>query len=143
MTERTARCSCGETVLRVEGAPDFAAICACGHCRSRTGSAFGMSAYYARERVIEIAGQPTVYTRLSENGRPVDYRFCPICGVTVWWEAAFLPDKIGIAGSLFEDGVFEPSGAYFCADLLGFVGFPPGLPIAEGATGARLREGAT
>ena len=107
-SQRRASCSCGVVTVTVTGDPAFQAVCACRECQSRTGSAFGMSAYFNEAQVLEKTGAPTTYRRMSNKGRWLDFRFCPVCGVTVWWEAEFLPGKIGVAGSLFDDGVFQP-----------------------------------
>lgn len=132
-SERRASCSCGEVTVAVIGDPVFQAICACRNCQSRTGSAFGMSAFFDDAQVIEKTGAQTIYRRTSNKDRWVDFRFCPVCGVTVWWEAEFLPGKIGVAGSLFADTAFQPQGAYFCATKADWVSFDPSIPVAQGA----------
>lgn len=128
-----ARCSCGKIAVVVRGAPAFSAICCCRDCQSRTGSAFGMSAYYEASQVLETRGQPTVYRRTSDKGRPLDFRFCQVCGTSVWWQAEFLPGKIGVAGGcLPEPRAFAPMGAYFCATKPDWVGFDAALPTGLG-----------
>lgn len=133
---RTAVCGCGDVAIDVAGEPDFEAICACSECRSRTGSAFGLSAYFPASAVSNVRGEPTVYRRRSDADRTLDFRFCGRCGTTVWWTAEFLPDKIGVAAALIEGLKFKPNGAYFCADIPGWLSFDPSIPIA-----ARARTG--
>ncbi len=121
--------------MTVSGPPAFSAICCCRDCQSRSGSAFGLSAYYAVEKVIARTGTPTTYRRISDKHRYLDFRFCPTCGTTVWWEAEFLPGKIGIAGALFGDlENFRPDGAYFCATKPDFVQIDAAVPQGLGAT---------
>ncbi len=93
-----------------------------------------MSAYFAAGQVLDRQGSPRVYRRLSDKGRWIDYRFCETCGVTVWWEAEFLPGRVGVAGALIEDFAFSPDGAYFCATKPDWVTFADGVPVAPGAT---------
>ncbi len=130
MTETTriqrAACSCGAVSVSVTGAPVFQAVCACSDCKSRTGSAFGMTAFYPRDRVT-TAGTPTVYRRKSDAGRTLDFRFCPICGTSVWWEVAVSPDMIGVAGALIEGLAFAPDLAVWCQGQPDFVALPEGL----------------
>lgn len=130
---RTARCACGHLTITTAGDPAFQAVCACRECQRRTGSAFGMSAYFDDAQIVDRQGQPTTYSRMSEKGRALDFRFCPTCGTTVWWKAAFMPGRTGIAGALFDDGAFAPSGAYFCATKPAWVLFPPEIPVAPGS----------
>jgi len=133
-TRASADCQCGAIGITLSGAPSLQAICACRNCRARTGSAFGLSAYYDRSQVEQTRGVPTVYRSLSAKGRALDFRFCPTCGTSVWWEAEFLPDKIGVAGGLLEGHDFKPDGAYFCASKPDWVHFDEAIPTGRGPT---------
>jgi len=135
--QRRATCACGDVSVSVQGDPVFQAICACRNCQVRTGSAFGVSAYYPIDQVIEYSGQPTTYRRISDKDRWLDFRFCATCGTTVWWEAEFMPGKVGIAASLFEDGRFTPDGAYFCATKPDWVSFDSEIPSGSGPSTER------
>ena len=128
---RNAACSCGALSIEVRGEPAFQAICACRECQGRTGSAFGMSIYYDEAQVIARKGAATTFRRMSNKDRWLDFRFCPVCGTTVWWDAEFVPGKVGVAGVLFEDGEFTPDGAYFCASKPEWVRFDESIPVAQ------------
>lgn len=135
MGHTTATCSCGAVSVRVDGPPAFSAICCCRDCQQRTGSAFGMSVYFDAEQVVDRSGAPTVYRRISDKGRWLDFRFCPTCGTSVWWEAEFLPGKVGVSATLFGDALpFAADGAYFCATKPDWVAFPDTIRQAAGAT---------
>lgn len=110
---RSASCTCGNVAVEVRGDPDFTAVCACRSCRARTGSAFGISAYFNEDRIVRMLGVPRIYRGISRKGRWLDYRFCSACGTTVWWTAEFRPGAIGIAAGLFGENPFTPTGAYF------------------------------
>ena len=130
VTHRAA-CSCGDLTVTVQGAPNFQAVCSCTDCQERTGSAFGMSVYYDHAQVLEKTGNPTRYRRVSNRDRALDFMFCPICGVTVWWEAEFFPQGIGIAGILLGPGFeFEPKFAVWAQSLPDFAHYTnPALPV--------------
>lgn len=127
----TAACDCGAVRVGFSGPPGFEAICACSACQGRTGSAFGISAYFDRSLMVEQVGTPTVYRRMSDKGRALDFRFCPNCGTSVWWEAEFLADKIGVAGALLKGHTFRPEGAYFCATKPDWVTFSEDIPVNQ------------
>jgi hypothetical protein len=93
-----------------------------------------LSAYFDRSQVEEMTGEPTIYCRMSDKGRAIDYRFCPVCGTSVWWEAEFLPGKIGVAGGLLKGRSFNPDGAYFCASKPDWVHFDEAIPTGRGPT---------
>ena len=133
-TTKTAACSCGKATITVRGAPAFSAICCCRDCQQRSGSAFGLSAYFADDQVVDHAGDVTTFRRVSAKHRWLDFRFCPVCGTTVWWQAEFLPGKVGVAAALLDLPGFAPDGAYFCATKPDFVTFDPSIPTGQGAT---------
>ena len=44
-------CLCGSVRYQVTGAPEVASICHCRYCQLRSGSAFGISVYFAQDQV--------------------------------------------------------------------------------------------
>jgi hypothetical protein len=107
MTDRTASCSCGQLRLTCEGEPVRISICHCLECQKRTGSVFGAQARFSRERVT-IEGHATQWTRLGDSSEPATFHFCPVCGATVYWEAAGAPGFIAVAVGAFADPGFPP-----------------------------------
>ena len=99
---RTARCCCGDCSITVEGAPALNALCHCASCKTRTGSAFGWSAYFPDEKVVAKSGGFHVYAKTGDKG--YQRFFCARCGTTLCWKSfAFLPDHTGVAGGCFVD----------------------------------------
>jgi hypothetical protein len=104
---RTASCSCGKLTLVVTGDPKFVLMCHCRECQRRTGSIFGVGAYYLRAQV-QPAGTFNIYVRDAQEGRKARSRFCPTCGSTVFWEIDRQPDYIGVAVGAMADPQFRP-----------------------------------
>ena len=82
MTPRVARCSCGKLRVECHGEPDMVAVCHCRSCQRRTGSAFGIAAFFERTAAT-IVGKTQTYARATDNGHSVEFHFCPACGSTV------------------------------------------------------------
>src|SRR5271166_3648298 len=61
-------------------------MCHCFECQRRTGSTFGVQAFYPREQVRLAKGIAKRYARRADSGRTVTFSFCPECGGTVFWE---------------------------------------------------------
>ena len=97
-----AQCSCGRLRATCAGEPRLVSICHCDSCRRRTGSAFGIAAFYSREAVA-VSGESRAFTRDSDAGHPVTFHFCPHCGASVWWEPSRKPDTIAIGAGAFAD----------------------------------------
>ena len=102
---RIAHCCCGSLRAEATGEPGFVAACHCIECQRRTGSAFGVSTYFPKGQV-HAEGPSKVYVRGSDSGRQIEIHFCPDCGTSVFWHAAFLPDHVGVAFGAFADPAF-------------------------------------
>jgi hypothetical protein len=99
---RIAHCCCGSLRAEATGEPALVAACHCMECQRRTGSPFGVGAYFPKEHV-RTKGPSRVYVRGSDSGRKIELHFCPDCGSTVFWRAEYGPDLIGIAFGAFAD----------------------------------------
>ena len=123
--ERTASCACGQLSITVSGDPRFVAACSCTQCQKRTGSAFGLSAYFRNRQVVEIKGESTQARRIADSGLPITGHFCPQCGSTVYWQGDFLKGHTGVAAGCFADPDFpEPSFSVWNATRHHWVEFP-------------------
>ena len=108
--ERVAKCACGSVSLRTSGEPVAHSVCHCANCRRRTGSAFGMGAYFPKQSV-SIEGETNVYSfhNAARNDDQTRH-FCSKCGTTLYWYSSALPELVGIAGGCFtDDPLCEPS----------------------------------
>ncbi|MCC2609140.1 GFA family protein [Neorhizobium petrolearium] len=111
--ERIATCACGKLQAICEGEPAKVSLCHCLECQRRTGSTYGIAAFFARSRV-HIEGVSKTYARPSDSGFPVNLHFCPDCGSTVFWEPQRKPDAIAIGVGSFADPQFPaPSQAVY------------------------------
>jgi hypothetical protein len=82
-------------------------LCHCLACQKRTGSTFGIAAFFRRGDV-EPKGRSQSFTRMSDSGQPVTFHFCAVCGSTVYWEPHRKPEMIAVAVGAFADPMFPP-----------------------------------
>lgn len=116
LVERTATCACGGVSITVAGNPTMHGLCHCTNCKRRTGSAFGISAYFPRVAVKAQTGETQVYAfHHAAQNHDQSRHFCPRCGTTLFWTLSNRPDLIGIAGGCFADGGL-PEPAYSVTD---------------------------
>src|SRR5262245_3082836 len=105
---RIAQCACGGVSATAEGEPEFVVLCSCTQCQRRTGSPFGVGAYF-RRHAVRLAGETKIFVRKVEGtDRTLTNHFCPTCGGTVYWTLALRPQYIDIAVGHFADGAFPP-----------------------------------
>jgi hypothetical protein len=105
-----ARCSCGALTLEAPRQPQLIVACHCTECQRRTGSPFGVGAFYPSNEV-KITGTAKEFARDGgPSGGKVRTYFCPNCGSTVYWKADRVPDFIAVAvGSFADPGYPHPT----------------------------------
>jgi hypothetical protein len=106
MITRRAACSCGQLQLTCEGDPVRVSMCHCLECQRRTGGIFGNQARFEVQQIKQISGSSTTFVRRADSGGLVTFRFCPVCGSTVYWEAESFPGLIAVAIGAFADPGF-------------------------------------
>jgi hypothetical protein len=129
---REAKCTCGQLTVRVVGDPTIVLACSCLKCQRRTGSVFGVSAYFPDEQVEEITGDTRTFNPPSDSGRPSERHFCPHCGTAVYWKAGAFPGHTGIAVGTFADPAFPaPMVSVWNGSKHSWVEFPEHWPSSD------------
>ncbi len=128
MAGRKAACTCGDLTITMEGDPVLVSACCCTRCQRRTGSFFGVTAYFRPAQVTARAGQPSEFRR----GDAV-FRFCPRCESSLWWAFDDADEDIlGVAGGCFADPTLPgPHRMTFTATGHPFVTAPGNIPTYE------------
>ena len=128
---RTAECACGALKVSVEGEPAVVGACCCLQCQRRTGSVFGVAAYFPKDKVEIVAGESKIFTRTGKEGT-VSIHFCLTCGSSLFSEASVFPGIRAVMVGCFADPSFAPP------ELVGWhsrnhawVKFPPNIPIID------------
>jgi hypothetical protein len=113
MVTRIATCACGQLRVTCAGDPMKISLCHCLDCQKRTGSTYGIAAFFSRKDV-EASGASRTFRRGSDSGFAVSFHFCPNCGSTVFWEPERRPDLVAVAVGSFADPAFPaPSQAVY------------------------------
>ena len=102
-----ARCQCGQLSAALPGPTTAVVACHCIDCQRRSGSPFGLLAYYPADQ-ISIAGEATRYERDTAEGNRFASFFCPACGSSVYAIAGKHPTMIGVAVGTIADPAFPP-----------------------------------
>lgn len=97
-------CLCGAVRYRVKNKPMRHSACHCTFCQRRTGSAFGLGAYFKEEDVELLSGEPKAYEhRSDETGRWLRIEFCTTCGTQVTWTVEAMPGLRAIGVGTLDD----------------------------------------
>ena len=102
---RTATCSCGQLTASVVGEPIRVSVCHCLACQLRTGSVFGAQARFPATSVT-TKGEFREYIRTGDSGGQAHFKFCPVCGSTVFYTLEGTPEHIAIPVGAFADPTF-------------------------------------
>ena len=99
-------CACAKVRYQTIGDPVHTSVCHCRFCQLRTGSAFGVSAYFNNKNVKKISGELGRFEYEAGSGKSVRSEFCVHCGTTVYWTAGSFEGVIGISGGTFDPPTF-------------------------------------
>ncbi len=106
MSSRTASCFCGQLRIEVQGEPLGVGVCHCLACQQRTGSVFAALASYAAP--YTVTGKATEFVRTGDHGAQFRFRFCPVCGSTVFHTEEGVEGRVSVAVGAFADPTFPP-----------------------------------
>jgi hypothetical protein len=126
MSFKTASCSCGQLRIEVEGDPQGVGICNCLACQRRTGSVFAALASFPAP--FTVSGAVTEYVRVGDQGARFIFRFCPVCGTTVFHTEDGHDESVSVAVGAFADPAFPaPQVSVYDSRRHPWVRLPPGL----------------
>lgn len=130
---RIARCACGSVSVTVSGEPYVHAVCHCSNCKKRTGSAFGVNAYFRKASVVGFEGQTTVYAfHNSSRDEDQERHFCGRCGTSLYGYTSKHPELLWIASGCFaEDPLSEPNITSSHSTKWGWVTIPDAWKVWE------------
>jgi hypothetical protein len=130
MVSRTASCQCGQLRIEVDGEPRAVGLCHCLACQRRTGSVFAALASF--DGPWRVHGQATEHVRTGDQGARFRFRFCPVCGTTVFHTEEGETDRVGVAVGAFADPQFPaPRWSVYDCRRHPWVVLPPGTAAFE------------
>ena len=128
---RTATCACGQLSIVVHGETLGTGVCHCLACQRRTGSVFAALAAFAAP--YEVTGSATEYVRTGDAGGKVRFRFCPVCGTSLFHtEDGGDGSVVLVAVGGFGDPAFPaPQDSVYDCRRHAWVQLPAGLATYE------------
>ena len=132
-----AHCQCGALQASVlDDTQPIPVLCHCDDCQRRSGSPFGVIAYFPK-RAVTVAGEAREYTRGSYAGTTLTNGFCPHCGSTTYVLLEKAPELIGVPIGAFADPAFPaPVRAVWDQHRHSWVSHPDSIPTyARGTDG--------
>lgn len=78
------QCHCGAIRFDAEIDPEQIVVCHCTDCQMLSGTAFRVVAFCAEDAFVLRQGEPKVYVKTAESGRPRAQGFCGDCGSAIY-----------------------------------------------------------
>lgn len=130
MSTRTASCVCGQLRIDVQGEPLGVGVCHCFACQQRTGSVFATLAAFPP--TYQVFGRATEFVRMGDQGTKFRFRFCPVCGSTVFHTEEGDDRFVMVAVGAFADPGFPaPEDSVYECRKHAWVQMPPGITRFE------------
>ena len=127
MSSRTASCFCGQLCIEVQGDSLGGGVCHCLACQQRTGSVFAALAGFAAP--YKVTGTATEFVRTGDRGSQFRFRFCPVCGSTLFHTEEGREDSsVSVAVGAFADPGFPaPQDSVYDCRRHPWVQLPAGI----------------
>ena len=123
-----AQCQCGLLSAEVAGSTDQIVACHCLDCQRRSGSPFGVMAYFPAE-MVAISGEAGEFTRTSDIGNAFTTGFCKACGSTVWAKGGTQTRNNRHSGRcICRQGFPQPARSVWEQSMHGWVAMPQNIP---------------
>jgi hypothetical protein len=97
-----AECQCGQLSVQLPGPTPAVVACHCIACQRRSGSPFGVLAYYVADQLV-VTGAATRYERRTDEGNIFESFFCPRCGSTVYARTSKHPGMMAVTIGTLAD----------------------------------------
>ncbi|KRA83097.1 GFA family protein [Altererythrobacter sp. Root672] len=136
-----ASCQCGNLSATIDdGAEPMTVLCHCRECQKRSGSPFGVMAYFPDANVT-VTGEAREYSRPTDEGNSFTTGFCPACGSTLYGRASKYPGITGVTVGTIADPAFPPPArSVYEQSRHGWLALPETMPgFARGRDGERSR----
>ena len=124
-----ASCQCGALRATIaDDAETVTVLCHCRDCQKRSGSPFGIMAYFP-EDAVTIHGLANSFTRPTDEGNSFTTGFCPSCGSTLYGRASKYPGIVGITVGTIADPAFpHPHRSVYEQSRHDWVTLPDSIP---------------
>ena len=108
MSVFSGKCLCGNVSYQCHSEPKAIFNCHCEDCRRATGSVFGTN-LFVPENEVEISGEVSSYSHISDSGSTMTKRFCPNCGSLLFGSNSAKPNVVSIrAGTVDQLALIKP-----------------------------------
>ncbi len=119
-----ATCQCGQLKVRTPGPTQAVVACHCIDCQRRTGSPFGVAAYYP-DNEVTVEGAAKRYVRKTALGGDFENFFCPECGSTVYFKGSKNAGVTGVAiGAIVDAHAMAPIRSVWEQSMHAWVSIP-------------------
>jgi hypothetical protein len=119
-----ATCQCGRLKVHTPGPTQAVVACHCIDCQRRTGSPFGVAAYYP-DNEVTVEGASKRYVRKTALGGDFENFFCPECGSTVYFKGSKNVGVTGVAiGAIVDAHAMAPIRSVWEQSMHAWVSIP-------------------
>ena len=136
MMDIDGACLCGAIRYEATIDPTKVRICHCNQCQIQSATAFRIGVLVAREDFRLLSGEPKVYVKTAESGRPRALAFCADCGTALYGtsptEQTMFSLRLGTARQRRE---LEPTVQIWAAEALPWLSRIASMPRVAGQTG--------
>lgn len=124
-------CQCGRITYKLSKPPVAIAACHCKQCQKLSTSAFSLSAMVDSD-ALEISGDMSEWSRISENGNTSTAKFCPTCANHIYHYNPNNPSHLMLKPSTLSDtSIVNPTIHVWVSEKQSWYQIPEGVLVYE------------
>ena len=128
------QCHCGAIQFDAEIDLQRVVICHCTDCQTLSGTAYRTVAFTSEDGLNFCVGEPTVYVKTAQSGKPRAQGFCGECGTAIYATSiGDGPKTYGLrTGSINQRASLKPVRQIWRGSALDWVDDIASLPASPG-----------
>jgi hypothetical protein len=127
MEEYIGSCRCSEIEFYFDGDPINSIFCYCKECQVLTGSDKWFGIWVPKDNFKLTKGTPSIYTRVGDSGKHVNYLFCSTCSTVLCAEIT-AGNFYSVSATSLKYDTFTPKMSIYTSSAPPWAIFPEDVP---------------
>ena len=125
--KNTGICRCGDIEFCFDNDPINSIFCYCKECQALTGSDKWFGLWVPKDNFKFTKGTPSMYTRVGDSGKDVNYLFCKNCSTVLCAEVT-AGNFYSVAATSLKNNRFAPKMSIYTSSAPSWAIFPDDVP---------------
>lgn len=136
MMDIDGACLCGAIRYEATIDPSQVRICHCTQCQVQSATSFRVGVLVPKEHFRLLSGEPKVYVKTAESGRPRALAFCAECGTSLYGTSPTDPQQYSLRlGTARQRAQLVPTVQIWAGEAMPWLSTIASIPRVERQSG--------